>query len=372
MAKTGTGLLASAALVVVAAGIFAARPLLTPILLSTLISMATVPLMNWMRRHRVPDMAAIALVIVLALCALVLFGTLVGTSLNVFVARLPRYVEQLTLGMQALTAWLAGHGMVLSSELVSELVDPAPILSIIARLLQGLAQFLSMALLVLIVVVFMLMESLGLRAKLVRVAISPRYIKDLENASKLVDRYLVVKTVASVVTGGLVSIWTAALGLELPVLWGVLAFVLNYVPTIGSIVAAVPAVALGMLQLGPGMGLLLALGYLAINTAIGNGLEPRAMGAALGISPLVVFFSLLLWGFLLGPVGALVSVPLTVVVRIYLASVPELAWIAVLLGPTHEDDVSASVSLPPAPNLRADAPAAGDLDPESGESNGLI
>ena len=132
-------------------------------------------------------------------------------------------------------------------------------------------------------------------------------------------------------------------------LWGLLAFILNYVPTIGSILAAIPAVALGMLQLGPGMGLLLALGYLVINTVIGNGLEPRAMGAALGISPLVVFFSLLVWGFLLGPVGALVSVPLTVVVRIYLARVPELAWLAVLLGPAQEDDAltgSASQSPP--------------------------
>lgn len=337
--------MATASLVIVGAGIYAARPVLTPVLLSALITMATVPLLNFLRRHRVPDGLSIAMVMALALCALVLFGVLVGTSLNMFVARLPHYVTQLAAGIESLRLWLAGHGMVLSSELVGEMFDPAPILSVIARLLQGLAQFLSMATLVLIVVAFMLLESLGLRAKLARIALSPRHIEDLESASRLVDRYLAVKTAASVTTGGLVGIWTAALGLELSVLWGALAFVLNYVPTIGSIVAAIPAVALGALQLGPGMGLLIALGYLAINITIGNGIEPRAMGTALGISPLVVFFSLLWWGFLLGPVGALVSVPLTVVVRIYLASVPELAWIAVLLGPASQnDDLTLSAS----------------------------
>ena len=116
-------------------------------------------------------------------------------------------------------------------------------------------------------------------------------------------------------------------------LWGLLAFLLNYVPNIGSVIAAVPAVLFAAVQLGPGAALWAAAGYLVMNVAVGSILEPRFMGRGLGLSALVVFLSLVFWGWVLGPVGMFLSVPLTMMIKIALDSHPDTHWIAVLLGP---------------------------------------
>jgi AI-2 transport protein TqsA len=142
--------------------------------------------------------------------------------------------------------------------------------------------------------------------------------------------------VTSMTTGLLVGLWTLAVGLDFPLFWGLTAFLLNYVPTVGSLVAAVPAVALGLVQLGPGGALLVALGYIVINVTIGNLIEPQVMGRGLGLSPLVVLLSLLFWGWVWGPLGMLLSLPLTMVLKIMVENVPQLAWLAVLMGPAHD------------------------------------
>jgi len=123
------------------------------------------------------------------------------------------------------------------------------------------------------------------------------------------------------------------MGVDVPLLWGLLAYLLNYIPTVGQIIAAVPAIALAWLQLGPGEALVVAAGFGAINLAIGA-IEPRVMGDALGLSALVVLVSMVAWGWLLGPVGALVSAPLTMVIKHALAHNDQLRWMAELLGPT--------------------------------------
>ncbi|MEM6929042.1 MAG: AI-2E family transporter, partial [Myxococcota bacterium] len=121
-------------------------------------------------------------------------------------------------------------------------------------------------------------------------------------------------------------------GLEFAVMWGLLAFLLNYIPTIGSFVAAVPATMLALVTLDWEATLGLSLGYLVINTTLGNFIEPRLMGQSLGLSPLVVFFSLVFWGWLWGPVGMLLCVPLTVIAKLVLESNEDTRWVALLLG----------------------------------------
>lgn len=346
-----------AAVVVVAAGVQAARPVLTPILLAALITMATAPLLAFLRNRRVPDGVAVTMVLIGTLCGVTFLGLLVGSSVDSLVRHLPKYEEALRSGLQGGVTALAGYGIEMSMEWAGRVLDPGPMLAFAGRALQGVANVVSMTFLVLLVVAFMLVESLGLRAKLERIALSSVQIDELKRASMLVDRYLAVKTAVSVLTGVLIGVWNYALGIELAMLWGVLAFLLNFVPTIGSIMAALPVVALTALEGGAGQALLLASGYLAVNFVIGNGLEPKVMGAVLGLSPLVVFFSLLWWGFLLGPVGALVSVPLTIIVRILAASMPDAAWLAVLLGPPQPEDV-VTASLPPPPMRGSDDGAA--------------
>jgi predicted PurR-regulated permease PerM len=133
-------------------------------------------------------------------------------------------------------------------------------------------------------------------------------------------------------TGLTAWIITSTIGLDFALLWGMLAFLLNYVPTIGSIIAAVPAVLLALVQLGVGEATATAIGYVAINVVFGVILEPRWMGYGVGISPLVVFTGLIFWGWVFGPVGMLLSVPLTMTLKLALESDNRTRWIAILLG----------------------------------------
>ena len=158
-----------------------------------------------------------------------------------------------------------------------------------------------------------------------------------------VNHYLAIKTLVSIGTGILVSTMLWMFGLDFFLLWGVLAFLLNYIPNIGSIIAAVPAMSLAILQLGPGAAGAIGLGYLVINTLMGNVVEPRYLGRGLGLSTLIVFLSLIFWGWLLGTVGMLLSVPLTMIIKIGLESSEEGKWLAVLLsgdGIATEDDMA--------------------------------
>jgi predicted PurR-regulated permease PerM len=197
---------------------------------------------------------------------------------------------------------------------------------------QYAASFVSQMVLVLLIVAFMLFESTGLREKLSKVA-TPNQIRELSAAAREVNAYLVAKTILSLLTGVMVFLWCWWRGVDVPLLWGLLAYLLNYIPTVGQIIAAVPAIALAWLQLGPGEALVVAAGFGGINLAIGA-IEPRVMGDALGLSALVVLVSMVVWGWLLGPVGALVSAPLTMVIKHVLAHSDELRWMAELLGPT--------------------------------------
>ena len=152
------------------------------------------------------------------------------------------------------------------------------------------------------------------------------------------NRYLVVKTWISLLTGGLVTLLLLVVGVDYPLLWGVIAFLFNFIPNIGSIIAAIPALLLALVQLGTGSALVVAGGYVVINVVVGNAVEPRFMGREVGLSPLVVFLSLVCWGWILGPVGMLLSVPLTMVVKLALESNPQWQWLATLLGSSHPSE----------------------------------
>jgi predicted PurR-regulated permease PerM len=191
---------------------------------------------------------------------------------------------------------------------------------------------------ILLTVVFILLEASGLPLKLRAAMGDPEaslvpYKEFLES----VNRYLLIKTAMSLLTGICVIVWLSILKIDYPVLWGLVAFLLNYVPNIGSIIAAVPVILLGFVQYGFASALLVAGGYLAVNTVFGSILEPKILGKGLGLSTLIVFVSLVFWGWILGPVGMLLSVLLTMIVKIALQSRQETRWIAILLGSAPEE-----------------------------------
>jgi AI-2 transport protein TqsA len=198
--------------------------------------------------------------------------------------------------------------------------------------------------LVLLITVFLVVESGSIAVKLRGAHRFGRMdVQVLKGAARHVQRYLLIKTVISAVTGLLVAALTNAIGLGHSLLFGLLAFVLNYIPSIGSILASIPAVALCLITLGWLPALVLASGYFLINMILGIMIEPRWAGQATDLSPSVVVLSMVFWGFVLGPMGALLSVPLTIIVRILASQSQEWSWLAMLLSSTR------SAPRPPGP-----------------------
>ena len=319
-----------AAVVVIGAGIKLSAPLLVPVLVATFIAIVTAPIVMWLCDRGVPTLLAVLAGLMLDVAAGAALGFPLAGAVSTFTGRVPTYAELLTGRMEEIEAWLASHGIYVES--VFDFSEPTWMLNMATMTAQYAAAFVSQMVLVLLIVAFMLFESTGLREKLARVA-TPTQIHELSAAAREVNVYLVAKTILSLITGVAVFVWCWWRGVDVPLLWGLLAYLLNYIPTVGQIIAAVPAIALAFLQLGPGDALIVAAGFGAINLAIGA-IEPRIMGDALGLSALVVLVSMVVWGWLLGPVGALVSAPLTMVIKHALAHSEQLRWMAELLGPT--------------------------------------
>jgi predicted PurR-regulated permease PerM len=218
-------------------------------------------------------------------------------------------------------------------------VNPGAVMSLTARLFAELGAALSNIALILLTVAFILFEASSFPVKLRAVLGNPRQV--FPQFTKFVDdieRYMAIKTLISLATGALIGIWLAILGVDFPILWGFLAFLLNYVPSIGSTVAAVPAVLLAFIQLGIGRAVMAAAGYMAVNFFLDNVLETRLMGRKLGLSTLVVFLSLIFWGSLLGPVGMVLCIPLTMTLKFACESNTDTRWLSVLLGPEAPAD----------------------------------
>ena len=339
-------LLAAAAFVVVVAGLKAASALVNPFLLAVFIAVISTPLIFWLEARRIPRGVALFAVILAVVGVLFGLSVVVGASVNDFTNDLPRYTERLKGQFGSLVETLRGLGIDLPQDRdgVLDHVNPAWVLELAGQLFNGFGVVLANAFLILLTVVFILLEAASFSGKLYAIARNAHLTRASVDAfTGTVRRYLAIKSLMSLGTGAAVWIWLTLLGVDYPVLWGLLAFLLNYVPNIGSIIAAVPAVLLALVQLGPAAAAWSAAGYFAINVVFGNVLEPRFMGRGVGLSPLVVFLSLIFWGWVLGPVGMFLSVPLTITAKIALAASDETRWAAVLLGTGGEAASGASM-----------------------------
>lgn len=331
-------LLVTASLVITVAGMKASAELLVPFLLATFIAIICAPPLFWLTRHRVPTGLAVTIIIGVLLLIGYLMGTFVGSSVTDFTRSLPEYQQRLSGESQALVELANLFGLDVSAGSLKERFNPAAVMGMVSNTLSGLGGVLTNTFLILMTVIFILFEVSGLPHK-IKVSLSgdSGVVDKLEGFTKSVNQYLAIKSWVSLATGTLVAVWLAILGVDYPLLWGLLALLFNFVPNIGSIIAAVPAVLLAFIQVGGGTAAAAAAGYVVVNLVMGNLIEPRFMGRELGLSTLVVFLSLVFWGWLLGPVGMLLSVPLTMIVKIALESSDQSRWIAVLLGPDIDE-----------------------------------
>jgi predicted PurR-regulated permease PerM len=301
---------------------------LVPVVLGAFVATVNAPIAIWLRRRRIPLWLTVALALLVDSLFLGAFVALLTLAIAELSSRLPEYVVVMELAEIKLSGYFRRLGM---EGTLFEVIDPADAIGLAASLfgeIAGLFWNVSMAL---IIAAFLLWRLGRPSASGGRPAFGPSGAT--RRAAREMNRYVVIKTATSVVTGLSVGVFSWVIGGDLPILFGLLAFLLNYIPNVGSFIAAVPAVALGLLHYGPQHALALTLGYLLINVVIGNVIEPRVMGRALGLWPVVVLLSVIFWGWILGIVGAVLSALLTLVVKILLLSSEDLRPIGLALGP---------------------------------------
>lgn len=363
----GNSILILAGLVIIFAGLKSAQDLMVPFLLSVFIATIAATPMIWLQSKGVSEGFSLPMTIILMIVAIVLMGALVAQSASAFTAKLPFYQQKLT----ALQADLTGTLLPILAPLGVETLDlnqvfknfsPNSALELAGSTIARLGGVLSNSFLIVLTVIFILAEAASFPRKLNEVLADPEHhLPYFSRFAENVNRYIAIKTTVSAVTGVIAGTFLWILGVDFPVLWGLLAFMLNYVPTIGSIIAAIPPLLLALIQIGPGAALGVAVGYVFINVFMGNVIEPRYMGRGLGLSTLVVFLSLVIWGWVLGPVGMLLSVPLTMTAKIALEANPETHWVAVLLGPALSEDEHVT---PPEPVDEDKSDKTGDTLPD--------
>jgi len=332
-----SSILKFAAFIIIVAGMKAAAMLVVPLLLAAFLSIICAPPLFWMQKKGIPSMLGILILMMGVIVIQLFLVTLVSRSIADFSSNLPFYQERLkNLTVESLQ-FLSQYGIEFEIEKMTQIFNPGRIFKLVANMLNGFGGVLTNTFFIIVTLIFILSEAAGFPNKL-RAILNDKDT-DLETYAQItrgVNRYLGIKSLTSLATGIVIYIWLAVQGVDSPVMWGVFAFLLNYIPNIGSIIAAVPAVLLALIQFGALGAGIAALGFFIVNILVGSVIEPKVMGQGTGLSVLVVFLSLSFWGWVLGPVGMLLSVPLTMAVKIALSSHESTKWISILLGSNKE------------------------------------
>ncbi|MFA6467609.1 MAG: AI-2E family transporter [Bacteroidota bacterium] len=335
-------LVTAAALVVIIYGLNQAQSVASIFLMSVFLALIGTPPVLWMEKKRVPSFLAVMIVMFTMVAMLLVIGTVVGESLSSFSDAWPTYQKKLQEGILSLKPILAEKHIIVTNKVLLGYFNPGPVMDIAVGLLAGVGVALSNILLVFLTVTFILLEASNFPVKLRAVLGNPN--QDFPQFTKFVndiERYMVIKTIVSLATGGLIGVWLYALGIESPILWAFLAFLLNYVPSVGSSIAAIPPVLLAFVQFGFGSAMMVVGGYMAVNFILDNIIETKLMGRKLGLSTLVVFLSLLFWGSVLGPIGMVLCIPFTMTLKFACENNEETRWIAVFLSSEDDHPVAA-------------------------------
>lgn len=322
-----------AAFLIIIGVVMYASSVVTPILLALFITIVCAQPIKWLQEKKVPNGLAVTSVLLVILGILFGLGEVIGRSIVQFSNDSAFYATRLNKMMTSLLETLHGMGMDLSVEKLESLISPSRIMTISTSFLGAIGNLMSNMFLIIFIIIFMLFEITSFSTKLNAITDTGSgttgYITRITTS---VRQYLGLMTIVSLLTGILIYIALRIIGVDYAILWALIAFLFNFVPNIGSILAGIPAVIFAAIQLGFGGSLWTMGAYIAINMIIGNVIQPPLMGKGLGLSTLVVFLSLIFWGYILGTIGMFLSVPLTMVVKIILEQKESTKWMAILLG----------------------------------------
>ncbi|NMA10525.1 MAG: AI-2E family transporter [Methanomicrobiales archaeon] len=318
-----------AAVVIVLAGVRAATPILAPLLVAVFFAMITAPVMVWLTRHGVPRILA-AILVVAGLIGLFAGAiAFLGVALTGFIRSLPGYQASL----EEEIAVLADYGIDPGTFTIWDYIDQGFVLQQVAGIAREVGSIAVDAFLVLVGIGFLLLEAPRLTTVLALYlgAESAPY-RHLAQSGRLLIEYVIVRTKVNLITGAGTGLFLTLLGVDFAVLWGFIAFVLSYVPYIGLVVAAIPPTLLALIEFGPAGAVAVIAAVALIDAAAENLVLPRMAGRDLNLSPFVVLFSVVFWGFILGAVGIFLAIPLTIAVKLFLESWKETRWIGEIMG----------------------------------------
>ena len=301
-------LIGTAAFVIIAAGIREAAELLNSILLAMLLTVTVIPAFDALRRRGVSAGLAVVLTSLLLTGVLVSLLGLLGLSGTRLIQVLPEYQGRALSLRRGLESLLTSRGIEPERVLSLDLVDPNRLLGLAAGFLSGLGQVLSQALLLILIVAFFLAER-GLRDRAFQAG------GTVARVARDVRQYLVITALTGLGFAIVVYLLMLAVGTDLALVWAVLAFIMNFVPNVGIILSVVPPAILTLLELGWQQALIVVAGFLVLNFVVDNLVKPRYMQSGLDVPPIVGLLSLVVWAYLLGPIGTILAVPLTIAVR---------------------------------------------------------
>jgi len=333
-------LISLASLVVIVAGLKAAAALLSPVLLSLFIVLVTSPLVEWLRRRRVPNWLAYTVVVLGVVTLGLLLIAFLGLSISQLTAILPAYRSLLDTQVSALTQWLGTRGIEGADILRLDLINPGRIIQLVIAFIQGLLGTLSNIGLTLFIFIYMLVGASSFSNKLNRgLGQNNPMLARIRSFSHSISTYLFIKTGLGAMTAIGQTLLLGILGVDFAVLWGVLSFLFNFIPNIGYIVSLLPPLLLALLEFGLGKAIVVFVGYAAINNFFDVVIAPRYLGKGLDLSILTTFLAVIFWTWVLGPIGAFLALPLTVMLKkLVLEPYSDTRLLATLIGADDHDE----------------------------------
>jgi AI-2 transport protein TqsA len=333
-------LLTAAGAVAAVAGLRAASGIVGPAFLALVIVVTIHPLLAWLQRHRVPSWLAVVLTMVCAYAIiLALAGALVFSAARL-AALLPSYEPQFSSLVDQVTEWLGEVGV--TQEQINSVIsqfDLGSLVGVLQRVLSGATSVISDLAFILVLLFFLIIDSSSFPRRLAAAGRQrPQLVEALAWFAGSTRQYVVVSTVFGLIVALVDVAALYWLDVPLPWLWGLLAFITNYIPNIGFVVGLVPPALLALLQGGVRQAVLVIVAYSVINVAIQSLLQPKFVGDAVGLSVTLTFLSLVFWSYVIGPLGALLAVPLSLFVKALLVDAdPASRWLVPLIDPGSED-----------------------------------
>jgi AI-2 transport protein TqsA len=332
-------LVGAAAAVVVVAGMRGVADLLAPLFLALVLTVIAHPLRRWLDRW-MPSWCSSAVCIVVVYVGVVLFALAVVVSVARFGGLLPTYADEFQERVDSAVAWLGDLGV--SEQQVEQAAssfDIGALGGFIGDLLGELMGLVSNLFFILALVLFMTMDGGTFPRQLERVrAVKPQVVDAFTDFARGTRRYLAVSTVFGLIVAVLDTIALALLGVPLPLLWGLLAFITNYIPNIGFVIGLIPPAILALLEGGPGLMLAVIAVYCILNVIIQSVIQPKVIGDTVGLSTTLSFFSLVFWTWVIGPLGALLAIPLTLFAKALLVDAdPSARWLRPLISNKDEE-----------------------------------